>query len=248
VNGEALGPLFTPPADVHWFWIVVLAPAIPAIVLLLIALVRGRFPGGPLIGGGIAGATWLLSLFAYLLGTLHLAEEAKSVEFCGSCHDTMPPLVESLSSEEESLAAIHYQRGAVSRVEPCYTCHSGYAIWGTVSAKQAGFGHMWRTLTRDYEFPLEHKGPFNIDSCQNCHAGTRAFREVEDHRDPELAQAMFDREIGCTGDCHPAAHPEAALTGKPYVWVPKAPEAAEDDEAANGGDEDGGDEDDEEAE
>jgi hypothetical protein len=157
----------------------------------------------------------------------------------------MPPLVASLSSEEESLAAIHYQRGAVSRVEACYTCHSGYAIWGTVSAKRAGLGHMWRTLTHDYEFPLEHKGPFNIDSCQNCHAGTRAFREVEDHRDPELAQAMFDREIGCTGDCHPAAHPESALHGKPYVWVPKAADAAEDADE----DEDGEDaEDDEETE
>jgi hypothetical protein len=245
VNDEALGPLFIPPADVNWFWLVVLIPAVPAIVLLLIALVRGRFPGGRLIGGGIAGAAWLLSLFAYLLGALHLTEEAKRVEFCGSCHETMPPLVASLSSEEESLAAIHYQRGAVSRVEACYTCHSGYAIWGTVSAKRAGLGHMWRTLTHDYEFPLEHKGPFNIDSCQNCHAGTRAFREVEDHRDPELAQAMFDREIGCTGDCHPAAHPESALHGKPYVWVPKAADAAEDADE----DEDGEDaEDDEETE
>ena len=226
MNNEALGPLFVPPADVHWFWIAVLAPAVPAIALLLIALVRGRFPGGRLIGGGIAGAAWLLSLFAYLLGAIHLTEEAKRVEFCGSCHDTMPPLVESLSSDEESLAAIHYQRGAVSRVEPCYTCHSGYAIWGTVSAKQAGLGHMWRTLTHDYKFPLEHKGPFDIDSCQNCHAGTNAFRDVEEHRDPELAQALLDREIGCTGDCHPAAHPEGALRGPPYVPAPKTAEAA----------------------
>ena len=228
MNNEALGPLFVPPADVHWFWIAVLVPAVPAIALLLIALVRGRFPGGRLIGGGIAGAAWLLSLFAYLLGAIHLTEEAKRVEFCGSCHDTMPPLVESLSSDEESLAAIHYQRGAVSRVEPCYTCHSGYGIWGTMSAKQSGLGHMWRTLTRNYEFPLEHKGPFDIDSCQNCHAATKAFRDVEEHRDPELAQAMVDREIGCTGDCHPAAHPESALNGVAHASAPKAAEDAED--------------------
>ncbi len=225
MNGEALGPLFVPPADLHWFWILVLVPAIPAIALLLFALVRGRFPGRGLVGGGIAAAAWLLSLFAYGLGAIHLTEEAKSVEFCGSCHATMPPLVESLSSDEESLAAIHYQKGAVSRVEACYTCHSGYGIWGTVSAKEAGIGHMWRTLTADYEFPLEHKGPFNIDSCQNCHAGTKAFREAEEHRDPDLAQAMVDREIGCTGDCHPAAHPESALNGTAHASAKDAGEA-----------------------
>ncbi len=227
MNEQALGPLFVPPADVHWFWIVVLLPAVPAIVMLTIALVRGRFPGGRLIGGGIAAAAWLLSLFAYLLGAIHLTEEAKRVEFCGSCHETMPPLVESLRSDEESLAAIHYQRGAVSRSEACYTCHSGYGIWGTVSAKEAGIGHMWRTLTRHYEFPLEHKGPFDIDSCQNCHAATKAFRDVEEHRDPELAAAMVSREIGCTGDCHPAAHPEDALNGTAHASAADAAEATE---------------------
>lgn len=227
MNDQALGPLFVPPADVHWFWIAVLVPAVPAIVLLLIALVRGRFPGRRLVGGGIAAAAWLLSLFAYLLGAIHLTEEAKRVEFCGSCHVTMTPLVESLSSDEESLAAIHYQGGAVSRSEACYTCHSGYGIWGTVSAKQAGIGHMWRTLTRNFEFPLEHKGPFDIDSCQNCHAATKAFRDVEEHRDPELATAMVDREIGCTGDCHPAAHPEDALNGTSHAAATDAAGAAE---------------------
>ena len=217
MNGEALGPLFVPPADVHWLWIVVLVPAVPAIALLLIALVRGRFPGRRLVGGGVAAAAWLLSVFAYGFGVIHLTEEAKSVQFCGSCHVTMSPLVASLGSDEESLAAIHYQRGRVSRVEPCYTCHSGYGIWGTVSAKTAGLGHMWRTLTRNYQFPLEHNGAYNIDACLNCHAGTVAFRDVEEHRDPDLAQAMVDREIGCTGDCHPAAHPDDALLGAAYA-------------------------------
>jgi hypothetical protein len=225
VNGEDLGPLFVPPADVHFFWIVVLVPALLATALLLVALVRGRFPGGRVIGGGVAAAAWLLSVFAYGFGAIHLAEEAKSVAFCGSCHVTMAPLVQSLSSQEESLAAIHYQSGAVSRVEACYTCHSGYGIWGTVSAKQAGLGHMWRTLTRDYEFPLEHNGAYDIDACQNCHAGTRAFRDVEEHRDPDLAQAMVDREIGCTGDCHPAAHPESALMGEAHASASGAGDA-----------------------
>jgi hypothetical protein len=217
MNGEALGPLFVPPVDVHWFGIVVLVPALAAIGLLSIALVRGRFPGGRALGGGMAAATWLLALFAYGLGAIHLTEEAKRVAFCGSCHATMQPLVESLRSDEESLAAIHFQRGAVSRVEACYTCHSGYGIWGSVAAKRAGLNHMWRTLTRNYQFPLEHAGAFDIDACQDCHAGTRAFAAVEEHRDPDLAQALVDREMGCTGDCHPPAHPDSALLGAAHA-------------------------------
>jgi hypothetical protein len=217
LNGEAL---FVPPADVRWFWILVLVPALLAIAVLATALVRGRFPGGRLVGGGIAAATWLLAIFAYGFGAIDLTEEAKRVEFCGSCHATMQPLVESLRADRESLASIHFQRGAVSRVEACYTCHSGYGIWGSVAAKKAGFGHMWRTLTRDYRFPLEHTGPFDIDACLNCHAGTRAF-DIEEHRDPDLAQAMLDREIGCTGDCHPAAHLDDALRG--VAWAKAHP-------------------------
>jgi hypothetical protein len=51
---------------------------------------------------------------------------------------------------------------------------------------------------------------------------------VEENRDPELAKGMVDREIGCTGDCHPAAHPEGALNGKAHVSAPKAAADAED--------------------
>lgn len=213
MSGEALGPLFMPPPEVHYFWIVVLLPALLAIVVLGIALVRGRFPGGRRFGPGIAAAAFLLPAFAYGLGAIHLAEEAKRVEFCGSCHATMPPLVASLSSDEPSLAAFHFQQGAVSRVEACYTCHSGYGIWGTVAAKEAGFGHMWRTLTGDYHLPLQHDGPFDIAACLNCHAGTKPFRDVEVHRDPDLGKALLDGEMGCTGDCHLVAHPESALHG-----------------------------------
>ena len=39
---------------------------------------------------------------------------------------------------------------------------------------------------------------------------------------------MVDREIGCTGNCHPAAHPDGALSGKAWVPAPKAAEDAED--------------------
>jgi hypothetical protein len=112
-----------------------------------------------------------------------------------------------------SLAAIHYQRGAVSRVEACYTCHSGYGIWGTFAAKKAGMRHMIHTLTGGYELPLALNGPFDIDSCLGCHLGASRFRAVEMHQSPEVQQALGSREVGCTGACHPSAHPPSALGG-----------------------------------
>ena len=94
-----------------------------------------------------------------------------------------------------------------------FVCHSGYGIWGTVDAKMAGVRHMLKTATRSYTFPIEHHGPFDIDSCLNCHAQAATFRAVDAHKDPDTQQALFKREMGCTGICHAAAHPDEALNG-----------------------------------
>ena len=52
-----------------------------------------------------------------------------------------------------------------------------------------------------------------MSSCLGCHAEAEPFRAAEDHQDRELQEAMLSGEIGCTGDCHPPAHPESALLG-----------------------------------
>jgi hypothetical protein len=126
----------------------------------------------------------------------------------------MTPIVESLQATDgSSLAAIHYTRGLVPTGDACYTCHSGYGIWGTFGAKRAGMMHMLRTVTGRYALPIELHGTFDINSCLGCHAGAASFRAVEAHQDPELQKALLDHTITCTGACHPAAHPEEALTG-----------------------------------
>jgi hypothetical protein len=144
---------------------------------------------------------------------LMVMEESKDVRFCGSCH-VMKPIVESLhATDGSSLAAIHYTRGLVPTGKACYTCHSGYGIWGTFGAKRAGMMHMLRTATGRYALPIALNGMFDINSCLGCHAGAPSFRAVEAHKDPELQKALLDRTMTCTGACHPAAHPEEALTG-----------------------------------
>lgn len=205
---EPLGPLFVPPDTPSNFWVLVVLLAIPVMAVAVLVMARGRLPSAL-----SSMAFLLLPPFAYVLGDIHLLEESKTVTFCGSCHETMSPLVMALEHDTDTLAAIHFQRGRVSHVDACYQCHSGYGLWGDVSAKRAGILHMLHTVTGGYEYPLAPTKRFDINSCRGCHAGTVNFRAVDAHQDPDIQQSLLSGEMGCTGMCHPPPHPEWALEG-----------------------------------
>jgi len=205
---EDLGPLFQRPHDPHYLWILGVAIAAACAIAAAVWLVRGKASVG-----GVAVGLVALPVFSFVIGYLFLMEESKRTEFCGSCHQPMAPIVAALATDTESLASIHWQKGAVDHSVACYQCHSGYGIWGALDAKTSGMTHMLHTITGAYEFPLAKHGTFDLGSCLGCHAEAEPFRAAEDHRDPDLQKAILDGEIGCTGDCHPAAHPESALWG-----------------------------------
>ena len=206
MNDEALGPLFRLPDDPHYLWLFGAAVTVLAIAVLLVGLVRGRLPTALLL------PAFLLPVGAFTLGYLFLLEESKSVTFCGSCHETMSPLVAALEYDDGLIASSHWRRGAVSHVTACYQCHSGYGIWGAVGAKRAGVMHMVRTITGDYQLPIQAKR-FDNASCLGCHAEAVPFREVEEHHDPDVQQELLSGASSCAGECHEAAHPEEALWG-----------------------------------
>jgi hypothetical protein len=205
---ETLGPLFERPHDPDRFWILIAIAAVSVIAASAIVLVRGRLPA--VLSSYVF---LLLPAMAYLLGDIHVLEESKRVTFCGSCHETMSPLVEALMNDEDSLAGVHWNRGAVSHEEACYVCHSGYGVWGGVNAKMAGVQHLLHTVTRDFDFPLEIAGNFDIKSCLDCHAEAVPFREEESHQDPDVQEALLSGDMSCAGTCHLPAHPEEALMG-----------------------------------
>jgi len=205
---QDLGPLFVPPSEPDRFWVVIALLAVAVIAAGAAALVRGRLPDAlsyPVL--------MALPIFAYVLGDLHVLEESKHVEFCGSCHQTMSPLVEAMRNDGDTLAAIHFRTGAVPHESACYRCHGGYGIWGGVRAKSAGLRHMLHTVTGNYEYPLKKVGTFDISSCLDCHAQAVPFRDAEAHRDPDLQKALLSGELGCAGLCHPSPHPDDALEG-----------------------------------
>jgi hypothetical protein len=209
---QDLGPLFVAPQEPDRLGPLIAILASVVIAVALVALVRGRLPG-PLS----LSALLLVPLFAYALGDLHLLEVSKKVEFCGSCHETMSPLVEAMRSDTEYLSSIHYRRGAVPHDSACYRCHGGYGLLGDAHAKVAGIMHMVHTVTGNYELPLKKSGTFDIASCLDCHAQAAPFRDEETHRDPDLQKALLSGEMGCVGACHPAPHPPQALEGR-VAW------------------------------
>ena len=206
---DATSPLFAgPPAThgVHWLALLALVVGAAAAILLLWGLIRGRLPAS------YATAAVLLPVVAYGLASLHMLEGSKKVAFCGSCH-LMTPIMNSLQGNDGSLASTHFTRGLVPHDQACFTCHSGYGIWGGLDAKMHGVMHMVRTATGWYTLPITLNGPFDINSCLGCHAFADSFRAVEAHRNPDLQKQLMAHELSCTGLCHPAAHPESALTG-----------------------------------
>jgi hypothetical protein len=100
-----------------------------AAILLIWAFIRGSLPAA------YSAAAVLLPVAAYGLASMHMLEGSKQTEFCGSCH-VMTPVQKSVQGNDGSLASIHYARGLVPHDQACYTCHSGYGIWGGVDARR----------------------------------------------------------------------------------------------------------------
>lgn len=205
---EELGPLYAPMHEVDYFWIVLVLIALPVVWVAAVTLIRGELPRK---AGGAAAL--LVPLAGYVLGNLHVLDESKSVAFCGSCHVTMPPLVESMKMEGKDLASLHYRAGAVSRKAACYQCHSGYGLRGDFQAKLAGISHMLHTIADTNRYPLKMRSTYDISACLDCHAETPAFQEIKGHRTLGIQNQLVSGEIGCTGACHDPAHPRAALYG-----------------------------------
>jgi cytochrome c-type protein NapC len=156
---------------------------------------------------------WLLSFFGLFLlpvavtwagVSVHL-EEAKSTEFCLSCHE-MEPYGASLQADQlDWLPASHYQNRRVPREAACYACHTDYTMFGDVSAKLRGARHVWVHYFGDVPPPgeIELYVPYQNRECLHCHGGARAFEESILHAD--MLAELEGGEVSCL-DCHGEVH------------------------------------------
>ncbi len=145
----------------------------------------------------------VLPMISLALGNLVGLEQAKKVEFCGSCHLTMAPYVSDLkAAESTSLAALHFRNRWIPDAQ-CYTCHASYGMFGDVQAKMAGLNDVYKYYTRTYKIPVRMHAPYPNAECLKCHENTPKFVDAEAH--VELLPAIRAGEFSCI-DCHGPAH------------------------------------------
>ena len=172
-------------------------------LLLLIAIGRAVKRRGltttskALLFGGIV----ILPAMVAFLATVHGMQQSMTVEACGHCHVMQGHLDDLRNPKSDSLAAVHYKNRYIA-TNHCYTCHSDYGMYGTMSAKLEGLGHTVRNLTGNYELPLKIRHPYSNVRCLSCHGGAANF--VAKHDKDQLANLLSGKD-SCL-DCHGPAH------------------------------------------
>jgi len=197
---------YSPPRNIAEEWAMILSFLLivvsAALILYTLLVRRDRIMDDQskwLLLLGIA----VLPLPAVLLAGVVGVEHSKGVAFCSSCHPMDPFVDDMRDPDSELMAAVHYKNRFIQR-EHCYTCHTDYGIFGTIEAKLAGLGHIYKDATGSWENPIALNRPYRFRICLNCHAGARRFENEEDHED--VIEEVVDGESECT-ECHETAHP-----------------------------------------
>ena len=156
-----------------------------------------------------AASQWLLfigicimPLPMMLLGTAVGLEQAKDITFCQNCH-VMRDFVDDMKKpESDRLAAVHFKNRYIQR-NHCYVCHTDYGLFGTMEAKLAGVGHIWKDTTGSYTMPVKIARPYRFTICLDCHGESAKFDAVPQHRG--LLPKILSGEATCTS-CHRPSH------------------------------------------
>jgi cytochrome c-type protein NapC len=191
--------------------------------IVLIGIVVAR-PGITSTTGGKILAFLLLFCLPILCAAMGVSSElerSKTTKFCLSCH-IMEPYGQSLHVDDPSyLAAAHFQNHRVPADEACYTCHTNYAMFGSLKAKMAGLRHVYVYYLTKPPAPENIKlhEPFNNRECLHCHLGARSFEQGAVHNaDPDLLPAVKSNKVSCiSSGCHDVVHNVATLA-KVKMW------------------------------
>lgn len=155
--------------------------------------------------GWLFVAIGLVPLMVAFLSFAHGLESTATVAACGSCH-VMTPFVQDLHNvKSDTLAATHFKNRYI-REDQCYTCHSDYGFGGTLKAKFAGLGHVWRYTTGLYELPIKIAQPYQNVRCLGCHGESQKFLNAAGHPKEDM-RPLMDGTVSCL-TCHGPVHPE----------------------------------------
>ena len=203
-------------------WIVVVIAAVAILMALFVGL-RSKFTQTK--EGKMMAFVGLLILPTICVG-LGFEEQmtrAESTNFCLSCH-VMNDFGHSLYVDDKSyIPAVHYQNNFVPRDHACYTCHTNYAMFGTVKAKWGGMHHLLVQYLGTIPKPEDIKPyePYNNRECLHCHLGSRRFEENDGHlKTPTLLADIKANRLTCTSSkCHDTVHDVGTLKDSTF-WKP----------------------------
>ena len=135
------------------------------------------------LGGKILAfvAFCILPAIVVLGGLTHHFEQAKTTEFCLSCH-IMEPYGRSLWVDHgRFIPAVHFQNKQIPRNRACFSCHTTYTMFGDFEAKLRGAKHVWHNVWGTASDPIELYEPYNNRECFYCHEGARSYEEHAEH-------------------------------------------------------------------
>ncbi|MEP7355281.1 MAG: NapC/NirT family cytochrome c [Acidobacteriota bacterium] len=168
-------------------------------------------------------ALFLLPVAAMWGGLSEHMERAESTQFCLSCH-VMEDYGHSLYVDDPSyIPAAHFQNNRVARDSACYTCHTDYAMFGTVRAKLRGLRHLqvqyFGTIPKPADIKLYE--PYNNRECLHCHQGARKFEAASPHnKNPGLLESIKSNQKSClSSGCHDIVHDVGSLKDATF-WKP----------------------------
>lgn len=165
---------------------------------------------------------FLLPILCFGMSASSELERSKTTRFCLSCH-IMEPYGQSLHVDDPTyLAAAHFQNHRVPADEACYTCHTNYAMFGSMKAKLHGLRHVYIYYLGKPPAPDKIKlyEPYNNRECLHCHLGARSFEQGAVHNaDPDLLPAIKANKVSCiSSGCHEIVHNVTALD-KVKMWA-----------------------------
>ena len=196
-------------------WLVGLGIAFALLDLVLLVFAWRSLRTGaitPTARGWLLVAVGLVPIMVVFFSFSYGLEASSTVRGCGACH-TMTPFVRDLENvQSTTLAATHFKNRYIQQ-DQCFTCHADYGLGGTLAAKFAGLGHVWRYTTGSYTVPIKIAHPFPNLRCLECHAGSQKFLKSEGHP-KEVIPDLVAGKMSCL-DCHGPAHDVQKAAARP---------------------------------
>jgi cytochrome c-type protein NapC len=149
-------------------------------------------------------ALFIVPIVVAGVGASEHMERSEQTQFCLSCH-IMEPYGRSLYVDDPSyIPAAHFQNHRIPADKACYTCHTDYAMFGTIHAKLEGLHHVYVYWFGTPMHPVRLYHPYDNRECLHCHAGARSF---EDPTHMAMMGDLKSNKVSCiTSGCHDTIH------------------------------------------